>query len=82
MALALVRGKVLTILKEREIMKKTMIFLFAGLLVNVSAFAVGPDKTVDCKEIADKVKQAKAAAASANSNPQPGSTDTNSTSAQ
>lgn len=52
-------------------MKKTIIFLFAGLLINTAAFAVGPDKQVDCKEIADKVKQAKAAAANANATQQP-----------
>lgn len=63
-------------------MKKTIIFLFAGLLINTAAFAVGPDKQVDCKEIADKVKQAKAAA-QANAAQQPAaSTDTNVNSAQ
>jgi hypothetical protein len=48
-------------------MKKTIIFLFAGLLINTAAFAegLGPKRDVNCKEIADKVKQAKAAAAQA-----------------
>lgn len=63
-------------------MKKTIIFLFAGLVINTAAFAVGPDKQVDCKEIADKVKQAKAAAAAQANAQQPAATDTNVNSAE
>lgn len=63
-------------------MKKTIIFLFAGLVINTAAFAVGPDKQVDCKEIADKVKQAKAAAQANAGAQQPVGTDTNVNSAQ
>lgn len=47
-------------------MKTTMLFLFASLLVNASAFAApGPNASAKCKEIADKVRQAKAQPAAA-----------------
>jgi hypothetical protein len=46
-------------------MKITMLFVFASLFVNSAAFAVGPNASAKCKDIADKIqKAAKAAPAS------------------
>jgi hypothetical protein len=43
-------------------MKKSVVLVLAGLMFNVAAFAVGPDKApVDCSKIVKELKEKQAA---------------------
>jgi len=52
-------------------MKITMLFVFASLFVNSAAFAVGPNASAKCKDIADKIQKAAKAAPAAGSGTAP-----------